>query len=431
MAEQKDIQTEKPKSRWSLTLDGDRSLWVIIIIFAFISVFVVYSSTTSSLYGVSTAGNHLSRLIQQVFYVGLGLFAMWLVHKCNYQTYMRWAKFLYIVALIFMILTFFFGVNKFGAQRWLRVPIVGFTFQPSDFLKVTTVVLLAMQLARRQVTIERIKLIPTYVQWRTDRKKAREIFRHQTMPVFGPIILTCLMIVPENMSTALLMGATCMIMLWIGRATAGDLGRFLLIVIVGGGLLYGVMKVTDTLPGRSGTWKKRVEALVSPDKVRAEDPDYFYQSDQAEIAIAMGGAIGRGAGASVQRHSLPKAESDYAFAFLIEEYGLAGAILVLVLYLWIFYRAMVIFRKCGTAFPSLLVLGLALLVTFQAILNMMVSTQLMFQTGLTLPFISKGGSAELFTSIALGMILGVSRQVEQNTVSRPKSESMLETTKRE
>lgn len=428
MAEQQTTGTAKA-SRWSLTLGGDKVLWVIVIAFAFVSMLIVYSSTTSSLYGVSSSGNHITRLLRQFVDVAIGFATVWVVHKFDYQIYMRAAKFSYVVALLFMVLTFFFGVNKFGAQRWLMIPIVGITFQPSDFLKVATVVLLALQLAHRQMTVQRISLIPNIDMWRRNRAKAFEVIRHQTLPVFGPIVLSCLMIVPENMSTALLMGATCVIMLIIGRVKWSDVFRFVALVAVGGALLYGTLKVTGQMPERSGTWKKRVLALVSPDKVRAEDPDYFYQVDQAKIAIAMGGVTGRGAGESVQRHYLPKAESDYAFAFLIEEYGLMGAILVIVLYLWIFYRAIVIFAKCGTAFPCLLVLGLALLITFQAMLNMMVSTQLMFQTGLTLPFISKGGSSELFTSLALGMILGVSRQAEERTLSTPRNESMLENNK--
>jgi cell division protein FtsW len=174
---------------------------------------------------------------------------------------------------------------------------------------------------------------------------------------------------------------------------------------------------------RTGTWGKRITAFISPESV---DEHYLYQPRQAKIAIAMGKFWGRGVGNSAQQHMLPKAESDYAFAFLVEEWGFVGAIFAVALYLWIFYRAIVIFNSCGTAFPCLLVLGLAFLVSFQGLLHMMVSTGLMFQTGLVLPLISQGGSAELFTSMAIGMILGVSRQVEEKTLSTPKSESMLE-----
>jgi cell division protein FtsW len=303
---------------------------------------------------------------------------------------------------------------------------VGITFQPSDFLKVTTVVMLALQLARRQKVIEKISLLPTFHQIKYDPLKAREILRSHTLPVFGIILLSCSFIVPENMSTALLMGATCVIMLIIGRVKWADIGRFMIIAAVVGSILIGGMMIMKSFTGgenRTGTWGKRITAFISPESV---DEHYLYQPRQAKIAIAMGKFWGRGVGNSAQQHMLPKAESDYAFAFLVEEWGFVGAIFAVALYLWIFYRAIVIFNSCGTAFPCLLVLGLAFLVSFQGLLHMMVSTGLMFQTGLVLPLISQGGSAELFTSMAIGMILGVSRQVEEKTLSTPKSESMLE-----
>lgn len=420
-------QQEPKQTLWQrLKIGGDKPLWIIYAAFAFVSLFVVYSSTTSSLYDATSSGHHISRFIKQFAYLAAGLAMVWAMHRMDYQRYQRYAKAAYIVSLIFMVLVMFFGVNKFGAQRWLRIPIVGITFQPSDFLKVTTVVMLAMQLARRQKVIEKISLIPTFHQIKYDPLKAREILRSHSLPVFGTILLSCGFIVPENMSTALLMGATCVIMLIIGRVKWGDIGRFMVISAVFGCVMIGGMTVVKSVTGgenRTGTWGKRITAFISPESV---DEHYLYQPRQAKIAIAMGEIWGRGVGNSAQRHMLPKAESDYAFAFLVEEWGLVGAIFAVALYLWIFYRAIVIFNSCGTAFPCLLVLGLAFLVSFQGLLHMMVSTGLMFQTGLVLPLISQGGSAELFTSMAIGMILGVSRQVEEKTLSTPKNESMLE-----
>ena len=420
-------QQEQKQNFWQrLKVGGDKPLWIIYVVFAFVSLFVVYSSTTSSLYGVTTSGHHISRFIKQFAYLIVGLATVWGMHRLNCETYQRAAKAAYLVSLIFMVLVMFVGVDKFGAQRWLRIPIVGITFQPSDFLKVTTVVMLALQLARRQRIIEKVSLLPTLHQIKYDPLKAREILRTHSLPVFGTILLSCGFIVPENMSTALLMGATCVIMLIIGRVKWADIGRFMAIAAVFGSIVIGCMLITKNFTGddnRTGTWSKRIVAFVCPDKV---GDDYLYQPRQAKIAIAMGKFWGLGVGNSAQRHMLPKSESDYAFAFLVEEWGMAGAVLVVLLYLWIFYRSIVIFNSCGTAFPCLLVLGLAFLVAFQGLLHMMVSTGLMFQTGLVLPLISQGGSAELFTSMAIGMILGVSRQVEEHSLSTPKSESMLE-----
>lgn len=427
---------DKTQTWWQrLRIGGDKPLWIIFVVLAFVSMFVVYSSTTSSLYGSTTAGHHLTRFFKQLIYVIIGLVAVWAVHRLDYQRYGRWAYAAYIVSLGFMVLTMFFGVNKFGAQRWLEVPILGITFQPSDLLKVTTVMVLSLQLAGRQLMVEKHNLIPSLALIRRNRSKAWRLIKEQTFPVFGPILISCGFIVPENMSTALLMGATCVVILIIGRVKWADIARFLIISAVFGSVMLGGMLLMEGFSGeesRLKTWGNRITALFNPEKLEQQvtengnKKDYFYQINQAKIAIAMGKFRGRGAGQSAQRHMLPKAESDYAFAFLVEEWGFVGALLVVVMYLWIFYRAIVIFNKCGTAFPCLLVLGLAFLITFQALLNMMVATGLMFQTGLALPLISQGGSSELFTSVAIGMILGVSRQIEEKTLTTPRGESMLE-----
>lgn len=428
MAEQKDNNKQNLWQRFKI--GGDKPLWIVYVVFSVLSIFVVYSSTTSSLYDATTSEHHITRFIKQMAYLMAGLGAVWAIHRCNYQTYGRAAKAAYIMSLLFMVMVMFFGVNKFGAQRWLKIPIVGITFQPSDLLKVTTVVLLSLQLARRQRIIEKVNLMPSFKLIRYNPLKAREIIRTHSLPVFGIILLSCGFIVPENMSTALLMGATCVVMLIIGRVKWSDIGRFMVVAAIFGSIIIGGMEIMQSFTGdenRTGTWGKRITAFINPDKVEAS---YLHQPKQARIAIAMGELWGRGVGNSAQRHMLPKAESDYAFAFLVEEWGLLGAVLTVALYLWIFYRAIVIFNSCGTAFPCLLVLGLAFLITFQGLLHMMVSTGLMFQTGLVLPLISQGGSAELFTSMAIGMILGVSRQVEERTLSTPKSESMLESSKK-
>jgi cell division protein FtsW len=260
--------------------------------------------------------------------------------------------------------------------------------------------------------------------------------RENTVPLLLPIALSCAVIVPSNLSTALILFATCFVMLFIGRVRLRDLGKLLMVMIFVGLLVAGMAFVANKAMGagddgeddrgvlsRSGTWSARIERFLGGEK--------SYQVEQAEIAIAVGGLTGRGAGESTQRGILPEAESDYAYAFVIEEYGsLMGGLVVLLLYLWVFFRGIVIFRKCGTAFPALLVLGLALLITMQALINMMVSTNMIPSTGIALPLISKGGSSELFLSFALGMMLGVSRQTQEQTLDTPKAETLLEITRR-
>ncbi len=415
----------------SLRPGGDVVLWIIAVILAAVSVLVVYSST-----GVEALGegsNHIRVLVRQLGIVLMGLLVVWAVHKINYQFYGRVVWIAYGVALAFTVMVYFIGeVNPAApdAPRWIRIPILNFTFQPSDFLKVSTVMVVARELARRQKTIDRHPVLPPFSArgWREDG--GGRILRESTMPLLLPVIVSCAVIFPSNLSTALILFATCFVMLFIGRVRLRDLGKFLFVMLTAGLLVAGTAFAANSITGggedgrrevlsRAGTWGARIERFFGGEK--------SYQVEQAEIAIAVGGLTGLGPGDSTQRGILPEAESDYAYAFVIEEYGsLFGGLMVLLLYLWVFFRGIVIFRRCGTAFPSLLVLGLALLITLQAIINMMVATNMIPPTGIALPLISKGGSSELFLSFALGMMLGVSRQIQEQTLDTPKAETLLD-----
>ncbi len=420
--------------RSSLRPGGDVVLWIIAVILAAVSVLVVYSST--GVEALEAGGDHLKVLVRQLIIVSVGLVVVYAVHKVNYQFYGRVTWVVYAIALAFTVLVYFIGEANPGAPeapRWIRIPILNFTFQPSDFLKVATVMVVARELARRQKTIDRMRLFPPFSARRWRQAGGGQILRENTVPLLLPIALSCTVIFPTNLSTALILFATCFVMLFIGRVKIRDLGKLLLIVVFCGLFISAAASVANKIMGkgsdqseeergvlsRSETWSARIESFLGSEK--------SYQVEQAEIAIAVGGLTGRGAGESTQRGILPEAESDYAYAFVIEEYGsLIGGLMVLLLYLWVFFRGIVIFRKCGTAFPSLLVLGLALLITIQALVNMMVSTNMIPSTGIALPLISKGGSSELFLSCALGMMLGVSRQTQEQTLDKPRAETLLE-----
>lgn len=429
--------------RWNWRPGGDVTLWIIAVVLAVVSLLVVYSSTGAAAI-TGGGGSHTSVLVRQLGIVAMGLVVIYLVHKVNYQFYGRIVWGAYAVALAFTLLVYFIGeVNPDApdAPRWIRIPIVNFTFQPSDFLKVATVMVVARELARRQKTIDTTPLFPPLSRRRWRQTDGGRTLRETTLPLLLPIVLSCIVIFPTNLSTALILFATCFVILFTGRVRLRDLVLLAAVPAVFGFLTLGAFCAWGKLtrggsdPGevrteqyggvfaRAGTWCSRVESFFSDEKP--------YQVEQARIAIAAGGLTGRGAGESIQRDNLPLAESDYAYAFIIEEYGaIVGGLGVLLLYLWIFFRAILIFRKCGTAFPSLLVLGLALLITLQALANMMVSTNMIPSTGLTLPLISKGGSSELFLSLALGMMLGVSRQTREQTLDTPRAESLFETNSR-
>lgn len=424
------MDSEIAAKRWKFGLGGDRVLWTIVMILGVLSVLVVYSSTGTSVYSSSgNDGNHWNVFLRQFMIVLMGIGVVWAVHKVNYQVYGRAVWAVYAVALLFTVLVYFIGEASDAAQkapRWIRIPIINFTFQPSDFLKVATVMAVARELARRQKSIDRMPLFPPFTPggWRRN-PDSRKILTGTTMPLLLPIVLSCAVIFPANLSTALILFGTCFVMLFIGRVRIRELMKLIAILGFVAALGIGFLFAIGKPPARMQTWVNRVGAFVGKGE-KATDADYNYQIEQAKIAIASGGIRGRGAGESIQRSNLPLAESDYAYAFIIEEYGLIVGTIVLLLYLWIFFRAILIFRKCGTAFPSMLVLGLGLLITLQAITNMMVSTNMLPSTGLTLPLISQGGSSELFLSLALGMMLGVSRQVDEQTLDKPKDESLLE-----
>ena len=353
------------------------------------------------------------------------------VHRIDYQRYARprFLSFVFVTALLFMLLTFFVGVNLNSASRWIHIPLIGVTFQPSDFLRIALIAILARQLAKRQTNIHRMPLLPalTLRGWRKNPDKNFNILTNITIPVLGPIVIACAAIFISNFSTAAITFCTCLIMLYVGRVRVRELWRLVALVFVTMVCAVSVMYAFNI--GRSHTWVNRLgigDMMSKTEQVKAQGEDDDLQQEQARIAIASGGLMGKGPGNSTQRSNLPHSYSDFAYAFIVEEYGLIGASLMLFLYLCIFFRGIVTFRRCGTAFPGLLVLGLCLMITFQAICNMLVSVCLFPVTGQTLPLVSLGGSSIVFTCLALGLILGISRQVKEESLDRPRKESLLE-----
>ncbi len=429
MAEQETTRSERP-GFFDRFFGGDRVLWVIIAILAVASLLVIYSSTASMAYR-KAGGDTTHYFFSQLKFIVLGFAAMIVVHRVNYQRYAR-PRFLALVfcaALFFMLLTFFIGVNLNSASRWIRIPIIGVTFQPSDFLRIALIAILAQQLAKRQTIIHKIPLLPalTVSGWQKNSRKNFDILTQTTIPILGPIVVACGAIFISNFSTSAITFVTCWIMLYMGRVRVRELWRLVALIVTAMALAISFMYVFDI--GRSHTWVNRlgIGAVLNPDEqAERQSDDDNLQQDQGRIAIASGGLLGKGPGNSTQRSNLPHSYSDFAYAFIVEEYGLVGAIGILFLYLCIFFRGIVTFRRCGTAFPSLLVLGLCLMITFQAICNMMVSVCIFPVTGQTLPLISLGGSSIVFTCVALGLILGISRQVKEQSLDRPKGQTMLD-----
>lgn len=393
---------------------GDLAIWMMMLILCLISVLVIYSSTASMAYSVRD-GNTSYFLTRHIMVVLVSIGAAMVVQFINFRFYYRFAKYFFILSIFLLMMTFFNGATYNDESRWIS--LFGLTFQPSDFVKITLVMLLAKELSKRQRIMKNLRIIPPF--WRIDAKKNKkknlEVLQKITLPILVPIVISVVLIMISNLSTALIIAFTAFVMLIIGRVAIKELFRLVLLAICLFVLAVGIIALTGK--GRVDTWVSRIESFVSGTDVKdvnINDMDeQTFQKYQAKIAVASGGLIGVGPGNSTQRSSLPHSYSDYVYAFIVEEYGLIGATIVLLLYFSIFYRSMMMLKNCKTAFPALLIVGLSFTITAQAMLHMMVSANVGPVTGQTLPLISWGGSSLLTTCIALGMIQGVVRRVKE------------------
>jgi len=382
---------------------GDKVIWAAVIVLALVSLLVVYSSTGSLAYRLSKSNE--SYLFKQIVFIGIGIMIIYFLHKVNYKIYSQIARLLFILSIPLLIYTLFFGVRLNEGSRWIRLPIIQMTIQTSDLAKLALFMYLSRLLSKKQDVIKD--------------------FKQGFLPVIIPVVLICILIAPANLSTALLIGATSMLIMFIGRVSA----KHLLLII--GVALIPVMLLISTavihhkqnngeiikieshsrLFARVGTWINRVENFVYGG-VDADDDDN-YQVNQAKIAIAKGGWMGVGPGNSEQRNFLPHPYSDFIFAIIIEEYGLLGGLFITFIYLVFLYRCIRIFRRCPYAFGAFLALALSFTLVIQALANMAVAVNLFPVTGVTLPLISMGGSSFIFTCIAIGIILSVASNAEQ------------------
>lgn len=369
-------------------IKGDRYIWAVVIILSFISLLSVYSATGSLAYKNDINANYY--LVKQIVILGLGIIIIYLVHLVNYTKFARIAVLFYVISIPLLLYTLFFGVNLNESSRWITLPGTGITIQTSAMAKLALFMFLARMLSIKQDVIK-------------DFKKG-------FIPVLAPVLITAALIAPANLSTALMIGVTCCILFFIGRVRVRHIVMLALAGIVGGIALYGVSKALGI--GRAETWEKRIVDFRNSFSEDAEHEE-VYQVLHAKIAIANGGLTGLGPGNSRQRNILPHSYSDFIYALIIEEYGLIGGALVMLLYLVFLWRSILIFRRCPYAFGAFLAVGLSMTLVFQAMLNMGVNVNLLPVTGLTLPLVSMGGSSVWFTSIAIGMILSVSRYVDE------------------
>jgi len=368
------------------TFKGDRVIWTLVVIFMIYSLLAVYSSSVSVAY-FKHGGNTTYFLRSQFFMLLLSLAIIIIVHYLPYRIYSSLAGLILLFAIALLILTFAIGSRVNEATRWIEIPGTGFRLQTSDVAKVALVLYLARSLARFQDDLHNFMVVTRYLM--------------------VPVAIVCALIMPENLSSALMVFAISMTIMFIGRVPF----KFLLAYVgiaVAGVVIFAMVLSVVTEDNRVEVWKNRIESFFSGEP----DADADYQSNQAKIAISTGGLFGKAPGNSTTRNMLPQSNSDFIFAIIIEEYGLLfGAIPLLLAYMVLLFRGITIVKKCETAFPAFLVMGLTVMITVQAILNMLVAVGLFPVTGQTLPMVSWGRTSVLVMSFAIGAILSVSRVV--------------------
>jgi cell division protein FtsW len=385
---------------------GDKVIWALVVLLALVSLLAVYSATGSLAYK-NYKGNTEIYLFKQVAFIVAGILVIYFAHLVNYTFYSKVARIAFIVSIPLLIYTLFFGVKMNEGSRWIRLPLVNMTIQTSDFARLALFMYLARLISKKQDVIK-------------DFKKG-------FLPVIMPVALVCLLIAPANLSTALLLGLCCLLLMFIGRVkgrhillTIGIACIPVIFLVAAATIRHNrhhdaeitgtVKKKSSSLFGRVDTWIGRVENFMYGSNQSDVDA---YQTNQAKIAIARGGLLGVGPGNSTTRDYLPQAYNDFIYAIIIEEYGLLGGAFIIFIYLVFLYRCIRIYKKCPYAFGAFLALGLSFTLAIQALANMAVTVNLFPVTGVTLPLVSMGGTSFIFTCLAIGIILSVARNVEQ------------------
>ncbi|OAQ41685.1 cell division protein FtsW [Pedobacter psychrophilus] len=360
---------------------GDRWIWIIIILLSLISVLAVYSATGTLAYKRGVGSESL--MFKHLLFIILGFVLIYFAHLLDYRYYAGISKVLMVVTIPLLIYTLVFGSHVNDASRWIAIPGTGLTFQTSDLAKLALITYLARTLTKQQTNIKDFK---STVLW-----------------LLLPMGSIFLLIAYANLSTAMMLAGVGVLLLLIGRVS------FKQISVVGGGLLI-LLLIVVLLGPRRGVYISRVKAYLHPEM---QNSDKTFQQNQAKIAVATGGIMGKGPGNSTQRNFLPHPYSDFIFAIIVEEYGLVGGFTLVFLYVFLMYRIMKIVTQAPKAFGALLAAGLGFSLTIQALANMAVAVNLFPVTGVPLPLISMGGTSILFTSVALGIILSVSKDVEE------------------
>jgi cell division protein FtsW len=365
---------------------GDPIIWAIVILLSILSILVVYSATGTLVYQAKDVDTE-QYLFKHSKLVLASLVVMWLAHKIPYRKYALYARLFMFLSIPLLLITYLYGSTINEANRWLVIPVINQTFQPSDLAKLSLIAALAAMLAKRQSNIKDLT--------------------GTLLPIIISIGIISALIGMANMSTAILLLITCLLIMFIGRVPMQHLALVVMVGIIG-------LSIAIVVGQRKDTFMARIETFMNSKDDASMVP---FQAEQSYIAIATGGITGKGPGNSEQRNTLPHPYSDFIYAIILEEYGMVGGVSVLFLYLALLYRGMRIVVNSNKAFGGLLSAGLSFALVIQALVNMAVAVGLGPITGLPLPLLSMGGTSLIFTGTALGIILSVSRGDHQEEAS--------------
>ena len=365
-------------------------IWAIVALLAIFSFLPVYSAASNLAYTYGD-GQTFSYLVKHFVHLFLGFSIIYGIHRIPYRYFKGLSMVMFPVVLILLLVTLLQGTTIDGANasRWIRVPFVGFTFQPSTLAALVLMVFVARYLSKVF--------------------KQKITFKSSLVPLWLPVFVVLILILPANFSTTAIIFTMILVLAFLGGYPLKYLGA-----IVGSGLLVLAFFVLlakafpDAMPNRVDTWTSRIANFMDD-----HDSEEDYQIEKAKIAIATGSLYGLGPGKSVQKNFLPQSSSDFIFAIIIEEYGLLGGLFLLILYLLLLFRIVIVAQKAETVFAKLLTIGVGLPIIFQALINMGVAVELFPVTGQTLPLISSGGTSIWVTCLGIGIILSVSAKREE------------------
>lgn len=370
-------------------LKGDKAVWAVVALLALFSFLPVYSASSNIAY-LYGDGSTFKYLVEHFVHIFLGFGIIYAVHKIPYRYFKGLSILLLPIIIVLLAYTLAQGtmIGGANASRWIQVPIVNMSFQTSTLASVVLLIYVARYLSKIY-----------------DKKVT---FKETLLPLWLPVFLVLILILPANFSTTALIFANVILLMFIGGYSWKYLGIIMLVgLFVLTLFVLSAKAFPGVFPNRVDTWINRVESFAT------DGTEDNYQIEKAKIAIATGGVTGIGIGKSVQRNFLPQSSSDFIFAIIVEEMGLIGAFGVIAAYLFLLFRLVIIATKADSVFGKLLAIGVGLPIIFQAFINMGVAVELFPVTGKTLPLLSAGGSSIWMTCLAIGILLSVSARREE------------------